>query len=120
MAVLKIITDSDCDLYIDQECICHLSSGKLHKECLPKGVYLIDVVDPNNDQRTFSFDLNVEHEDDQFLKRIHLPEIQEDVAIPHKSNMDSVDAIFYKDIGKVKENGLYGYINFLNKWILEP
>lgn len=90
MALLKIISNKDCDLYIDQEKVCHISKEILHKESVPIGEYLVDLIDMSN--KCQSFDLCIDNENQQILKRIYFSESINDAT--EKSN----EELIYIDI----------------------
>ena len=41
-ALLKIITDVDCDQYVDFECKEHLTVGKMYKLEIQRGTYILE------------------------------------------------------------------------------
>lgn len=117
MAILKIIANNNCKLYIDQEFICELSADSLHKEEIAVGVYLIDVV---SQIETNTFDLIVENEEQQFLKRIEFTN-SNSISINSENKLKNrLDIFFYNGIALVNESGLYGYINSHYEWVIKP
>ena len=90
MALLKIISNKDCDLYIDQEKVCPISKEILHKESVPIGEYLVELVDMSN--KCQGFDLCIDSENQQILKRIYFSESINDAT--EKSN----EELIYNDI----------------------
>lgn len=117
MAILKIIANNNCKLYIDQEFVCELAANSLHKEEISVGVYLVDVV---SQLETTSFDLIVENDGQQFLHRI---EFSNSISTTPNSNNElknRSDIFFYNGLALVNESGLYGYINSNFEWVVQP
>ena len=60
MATLKILSNRDCKLYIDQEFVCEMLANKLVKHEMVPGIYIVDVI-ANDESRLInneSFDLS--------------------------------------------------------------
>lgn len=74
MSTLKIISDSDCHLYIDLEPRCDIKANTLCKLSLNKGTYIIDCIHINQIDRV-SLDYNIEEEDTEYLLRISLNDV---------------------------------------------
>ena len=74
MSILKIISDSDCHLYIDLEPRCDIKANTLCKLSLNKGTYIIDCIHINQIDRV-SLDYNIEEEDTEYLLRISLNDV---------------------------------------------
>lgn len=117
MAILKIIADCSCKLYIDQELVFELEANTLHKEEIQTGVYLVDIV---SQLGTNSFDLIVEDERQQFLKRIDFKISNTNSVNSEKAFRNNADIFFYNGLALVKESGLYGYINSNYEWVVKP
>lgn len=67
MAVLKIISNVDCKLYLDQDFVCDLQGGVLHKEKIIPGAYLLEFRSAFEKKEC---DLIVHDEGQQILKRV--------------------------------------------------
>lgn len=116
MATLKIISNKDCKLYIDQEYICDITANVLHKEDISIGVYLVDVIALSSIE---TFDLYVEEDSQQFLKRITFNQcVNEQESCKNLRNRS--DLYFYNGLARAEVNGLYGYVNTLYEWVIEP
>ena len=95
MATLKIISDKNCRLFIDQDFICEIEAQKLYKHELQEGVYLIDAVSSSeDDNNTVSFDLNIETANQQFLKRINFEDNIPSGGKTSSSFFNNPDVIF--------------------------
>lgn len=141
MAALKIICNLSSKLYVDQEFVSELQADKLFKMELSSGAYLVDVVSIIDDEILDSFDLILENDDQQVLKRIDLVEKERlskryelKSEVMRKSNMifDDLEVIEkYIDIGdygpgyyvdayyKIKKNNKYGMLDKTGKLILD-
>ena len=45
MAIVKFISESDCQLFIDMEYVCDIYANKMHKISLDAGSYLVEAKD---------------------------------------------------------------------------
>lgn len=117
MATLKIVSDIDCKLYIDQEFICDLIANRLHKEEMETGAYMIDLISLSGAQ---TFDLIIDNENQQFLKRIEFKKMGTAQQETKEDFSKRSDLFFYNGIAKVEENGLFGYINSSYNWVVKP
>lgn len=126
MATLKIISNKDCKLYIDQEFVCDMSANKLVKHAIDTGIYLIDVI--ANDESLLtnseSFDLEIVESEQQILKRITFASAKEPVVSKEKENEEDFsnnpNLIFYNGFARVSKNNKYGFIDRSYKWVIDP
>ena len=127
MATLKIISNKDCKLYIDQEFVCDMSANKLVKHAIDTGIYLIDVI--ANDESLLtnseSFDLEIVESEQQILKRITFASAKEPVVSKEKENEEedfsnNPNLIFYNGFARVSKNNKYGFIDRSYKWVIDP
>ena len=120
MATLKIISDRDCKLYIDQEFICNMSANKLIKHEIDPGIYLIDVMANEGSLSCCekSFDLEIADNKQQILKRIafasSIDKINEKNYNENEEN--KFDVIRY---GIIKKGGKYGILDQNNNLIAD-
>ena len=126
MATLKIISNKDCKLYIDQEFVCDMSANKLVKHAIDTGIYLIDVI-ANDDSlltNSESFDLEIVESEQQILKRITFASAKEPVVSKEKENEEDFsnnpNLIFYNGFARVSKNNKYGFIDRSYKWVIDP
>lgn len=117
MATLKVISNISCKLMIDQEFICELLPNTLHKATITPGVYLLDIISAIG---TKSFDLSVENDNQQFLKRIVFDENNMLSSPTNDVLRNRADIYFYNGLALVKESDLYGYINSNYEWVVKP
>ena len=127
MATLKIISNKDCKLYIDQDFVCDMSANKLVKHAIDTGIYLIDVI--ANDESLLtnseSFDLEIVESEQQILKRITFASAKEPVVSKEKENEEedfsnNPNLIFYNGFARVSKNNKYGFIDRSYKWVINP
>ena len=90
MATLKIISNKDCKLYIDQEFVCEMLANKLVKHAIDTGIYLIDVI--ANDESLLtnseSFDLEIIEPGQQILKRITFASAEKTIVSKDEENKE--------------------------------
>ena len=127
MATLKIISNKDCKLYIDQEFVCDISANKLVKHAIDTGIYLIDVIanDESLLNNSESFDLEIVESEQQILKRITFASAKEPVVSKEKENEEedfsnNPNLIFYNGFARVSKNNKYGFIDRSYKWVIDP
>ena len=127
MATLKIISNRDCKLYVDQEFVCEMLANKLVKHEMVPGVYIVDVI-ANGELRSTnneSFDLEIIEPEQQILKRITFASANNSIVSKNEENAledfsNNPDLIFYNGFARVLKNGKYGFINKDLKWSMEP
>lgn len=122
MATFKIICNCNANLLIDQEFIAQLSKGKLYKQELPIGTFLIEVVSSVNPEIKLEFIIEFETESQQILKKIDLE------SIGKEKNNESLklqfqndpNISFFRNRAVVKVGGLYGYIDNEFNFVIPP
>ncbi len=121
MATLKIISNKNCNLFVDQELVCKIEANKLYKHEIEVGVYLIDMVPLSDDgtDHSISFDLNIASSDQQLLKRIIFEDNEQSIS-ELANTFNNPDIIFYNGVAMVADRGKIGYIDQSQKWIVEP
>lgn len=126
MATLKIISNKDSKLYIDQEFVCELPANKLVKNEIDPGIYLVDVFanDESILKNNESFDLEIVEFEQQILKRITFISAKEPVVSKNKENEEDFsnnpDLIFYNGFARVSKNNKYGFVDKTFKYVIEP
>lgn len=117
MATLKIISDSDCHVFIDMEPRCDIKANTLCKLSLNKGTYIIDCVHINQVDRV-SLDYTIDEENTEYLLRVKL----ERQGAPQKQSAyacyDKIEP-FCNGLAKVRIGKLWGYID-TDKKIIVP
>ncbi|MCI7017433.1 MAG: WG repeat-containing protein [Prevotella sp.] len=121
MATLKIISNKNCNLFVDQELVCEIEANKLYKHEIEVGAYLIDMVPLSDDgiDHSISFDLNIASSDQQLLKRINFEDDEQPVS-EFADTFNNPNIIFYNGVALVSHKGKIGYIDQSQKWIVEP
>ena len=68
MSTLKIISNKESSLYIDQQFVSAMHKGELLVHHIEPGVYLVDVI--SADEEVESFDVELASDKQQVLKRV--------------------------------------------------
>lgn len=108
MATIKFISEQECYLYIDTECMGILEVSKLKKLELEVGSYLIEVKDMHG-KTIKKYTLDVEEKQNQILQLISL-ETENIVDILDKIKNDPT-VRFFNQRRTFKYKGKFGYIN---------
>lgn len=117
MATLKIISDSDCHVFIDMEPRCDIKANTLCKLALNKGTYIIDCVHVNQVDRV-SLDYNIDEENTEYLLRVKLKRQETPQKQSAYACYDKIKP-FRNGLAKVSIGKLWGYIN-ADKKIVVP
>lgn len=120
MATLKIISDRDCKLYIDQEFVCEMLANKLVKHEIAPGIYLIDVMAKGESLSCCkkSFELEIADQKQQILKRIAFASSIDKI---NEKNYNENEEDIFDDIryGIIKKDGKYGILDQNNNIIAD-
>lgn len=115
MAIVKFISEIDCNVYIDMELVGELHVGKMLKVTLEVGSYLVEATDSSN--RTIKrYELKVSPLEAQILQNITDENI--DDVINKLRNNSSLR--FYNQRAVFCHNGCYGYINSQYNIVIQP
>ena len=108
MAIVKFITDKNCQLFIDMELVGDVFTGKMLKISLDAGSYLVEGKDANG-KSIGKYKLTVNPSDTQVLENLSEKFNEIDAAICNLRNDSSLR--FYHQRAIFCYNGNYGYIN---------
>ena len=117
MAIVKFVTDKNCQLFIDKELVGDVFTGKMLKISLDAGSYLIEGEDTNG-KSIGKYKLTVNPSDTQVLENLSEKFNEIDAAICNLRNDSSL--CFYHQRALFCYNGNYGYINSQYKISIEP
>lgn len=117
MAIVKFITDKNCQLFIDMELVGDVFTGKILKISLDAGSYLVEGKDTNG-KSIGKYKLTVNPSDTQVLENLSEKFNEIDAAICNLRNDSSLR--FYHQRAIFCYNGNYGYINSQYKIAIEP
>lgn len=117
MAIVKFITDKNCQLFIDMELVGDVFTGKMLKISLDAGSYLVEGKDTNG-KSIGKYKLIVNPSDTQVLENLSEKFNEIDAAICNLRNDSSLR--FYHQRAIFCYNGNYGYINSQYKIAIEP
>ena len=117
MAIVKFVTDKNCQLFIDMELVGDFFTGKMLKISLNAGSYLVEGKDSNG-KSIGKYKLTVNPSDTQVLENLSEKFNEIDAAICNLRNDSSLR--FYHQRAIFCYNGNYGYINSQYKIVIEP
>ena len=117
MAIVKYITNKNCQLFIDMELVGDVFTGKMLKISLDAGSYLVEGKDTNG-KSIGKYKLTVNPSDTQVLENLSEKFNEIDAAICNLRNDSSLR--FYHQRAIFCYNGNYGYINSQYKIAIEP
>lgn len=110
MATLKIISDSDCHVFIDLQPRCDIKANTLCRLSLSRGTYIIDCVHANQIDR-FSLDYNIDEENIEYLLRVNLKDIYLQRVNEYRVFSDSPFAFENFKCAQKTTTQLYGIID---------
>ena len=115
MAIVKFISEIDCNVYIDMELVGELQAGKMLKVTLEVGSYLVEATDSNG-RNIRKYELKVSPVEAQILQNITNESFDD---IINKLRNDS-SLRFYNQRALFYHNGCYGYINSQYNIVIQP
>lgn len=115
MAIVKFISEIDCNVYIDMELVGELQAGKMLKVTLEVGSYLVEATDSNG-RNIRKYELKVSPIEAQILQNIteeNITDLIEKLRNDSSLRFFNQRAVFY-------HNGCYGYINSQFNVAIQP
>lgn len=115
MAIVKFISEIDCNVYIDMELVGELQAGKMLKVTLEVGSYLVEATDSNG-RNIRKYELKVSPIEAQILQNIteeNITDLIEKLRNDSSLRFFNQRAVFY-------HNGCYGYINSQYNVAIQP
>lgn len=116
MAIVKFVSDKDCQVFIDMEFAGKVAPDSMLKVTLETGGYLIQIKDDGHLIK--EYDLEIKVSDNQVLQKINESNCQIEGVIRNLRNDSSLR--FYHQRAIFCYNGNYGYINSQYKIAIEP
>ena len=117
MAVVKFVSDKDCQVFIDMELVGKVTPGSMLKVTLETGGYIIQVKD-EDDNLIKEYDLEINPSDNQLLQKIDGVSNKLDDTIENLKNDSSL--VFHCDRASFCHNGLYGFIDKKLNVVIPP
>lgn len=117
MVIVKFLSESDCDLYIDTEFFCAVSANLIRKIELEVGSYLIEALDAEG-KKISSQVLNIEQSQRQIFLQLSSGATSLNATLQELKNKSDVE--FYNHRLKFKHNGKYGYIDSRFDVVIQP
>ena len=117
MAIVKFVSDKDCQVFIDMELVGKVAPDSMLKITLETGGYLVQIKDDDG-HLIKEYDLEIKVSDNQVLQKINESNCQIEDVIGELRNDSSLR--FYHQRAIFCYNGNYGYINSQYKIAIEP
>ncbi len=117
MAIVKFISENDCQLFIDMEYVCNIYANKMHKVSLDADSYLVEAKGIHGNILN-KYNLKVNPSDTQVLQSISDKKSSIDDSIQKLKNDSSLRFYNQRAVLKCKEQ--FGYINSQYKIIIPP
>lgn len=117
MAIVKFVSDKDCQVFIDMELAGKVASESMLKITLETGGYLIQVKDENGNLIK-EYDLEIKPSDNQLLQKIDGANNKLDDIIENLKNDSSL--VFHCDRASFCHNGLYGFVDKKLNVVIPP
>lgn len=117
MAIVKFISDKDCQVFIDMELAGKVAPESMLKVTLETGGYLIQVKDENGNLIK-EYDLEIKPSDNQLLQKIDGANNKLDDIIENLKNDSSL--VFHCDRASFCHNGLYGFVDKKLNIVIPP
>ena len=117
MAIVKFVSDKDCQVFIDMEFAGKVAPDSILKVTLETGGYLIQIKDDDG-HLIKEYDLEIKVSDNQVLQKINESNCQIEGEIRNLRNDSSLR--FYHQRAIFCYNGYYGFINSQYKIAIEP
>ena len=117
MAVVKFVSDKDCQIFIDMELAGKVTSDSMLKVTLEAGGYLIQVKDEDGNLIK-EYDLEIDPSDNQLLQKMDGVDNKLDDTIRNLMNDSSL--VFHCDRASFSHNGLYGFVDKKLNVVIPP
>ena len=117
MAIVKFVSDKDCQVFIDMELAGKVSSESMLKVTLETGGYLIQVKDEDGNLIK-EYDLEIKASDNQLLQKIDVVNNKLVDTIENLKNDSSL--VFQCERASFCHNGLYGFVDKKLNVIIPP
>lgn len=116
MAIVKFVSDKDCQVFIDMELAGKVTADSMLKITLETGGYLIHIKDEEGNLIK-EYDLEINSSDNQLLQKIDDANNLDDII--EKLKNDST-LVFHCDRASFCHNGMYGFVNKKLNVVIPP
>ena len=117
MAIVKFVSDKDCQVFIDMELVGKVASESMLKVKLEPGGYLIQIKDEEG-KLIKEYDLEIKSSDNQLLQKIDGTNNKLDDTIENLKNDSSL--VFHCDRASFCHNGLFGFVDKKLNVVISP
>ena len=117
MAIVKFVSDKDCQVFIDMEFAGKVASESMLKVTLEPGGYLIQIKDECGNLIK-EYDVEIKPSDNQLLQKIDGANNKLDDIIENLKNDSSL--VFHCDRASFCHNGLYGFVDKKLNVVIPP
>ena len=117
MAIVKFVSDKDCQVFIDMELAGKVTPDSMLKVTLETGGYLIQVKDEDGNLIK-EYDLEIKPSDNQLLQKIDETNDKLDDVIEILKNDSSL--VFHCNRASFCHNGLYGFVDKKLNVVIPP
>ena len=108
MALVKFVSDKDCQIFVDKECVGEVNKDSILKHLLEPGEYLVEVKDANA-HILMMYNLEIKSTDNQILQDMSERANSLDDVINQLKDDPCLE--FHCNRAAFCHNGLYGYVN---------
>ena len=116
MAIVKFVSDKNCQVFIDMELAGKVTADSMLKITLETGGYLIHIKDEEGNLIK-EYDLEINSSDNQLLQKIDDANNLDDII--EKLKNDST-LVFHCDRASFCHNGMYGFVNKKLNVVIPP
>lgn len=117
MAIVKFISEKDCQLFIDMDFVGIIQADSMLKTTLVSGSYLVEVKDLN-DELIEKYELKIGVDDNQLLQNLSQYTNSIKYSIDKLKNEPTLR--FYNQRTKLEHDGKYGYVNSRYELVIDP
>ena len=117
MAIVKFVSNKDCQVFIDMELVGKVTSDSMLKVTLETGDYLVQVKDEDGNLIK-EYDLEIKPSDKQLLQKIDEANDKLDNVIEILKNDSSL--VFHCNRASFCHNGLYGFVDKKLNVVIPP
>lgn len=117
MAVVKFISEKDCQLFIDMDYVGNIQTNSMLKTTLESGSYLVEIKDLEGTLLK-KYELKISPEDAQVLQNITFSTNTIEDSIDKLKNNSSIR--FYNQRAILKHNDKFGFIDSQYKVVIQP
>lgn len=117
MAIVKFVSDKDCQVFIDMELAGKVTTESMLKVTLEAGGYLIQIKDEDGNLSK-EYDLEIKPSDNQLLQKVDEVNDEMDDIIEKLKNDSSL--VFHCNRASFCHNGLFGFVDKKLNVVIPP